>query len=321
MNSTATTQVLDALGLGEAENVPSFVARGAMGEIWRVRTEQGEWAVKALFEWADYPPLPLDVEVQLDALAAGVTLPRPVVCDGIAVVSVGGRLYRAYEWVDLAAPLQPPVPGDVAAEAGRILGLIHGLAIDVGVSVDDWYTTAPSVSEFGALVELAARDRAWWAVELDHRLPLVAELVAIGTNEQAPPRLCHRDFDITNVIPSSSNGSLVTLDWENAGPLSPDQELASALLAWCTASGEVEERAVAAFLDAYQSTGGTATVDATGSFSMVACTALNFLHAMAEQALQHDEHHAFAEAQLRTMLQGSLDDLLIGVGALSRATY
>lgn len=283
-----------------------------MGEVWKVLTDGGAWAVKALFPWAVSEPLPRDVDVQLAALESGIALPRPVVHHGSAVVTVESRQYRAYEWVELAPPVQPPAPAAVAHEAGSILGRVHTLPITVDGDVDDWYTTTPDPSTLAELADAARSADAWWGAVLGSSLPLVAGLRDLVAIDHSPPGLCHRDFDVSNVVPATGSNALVTLDWENVGPLPQDQELASALLAWCTSSGAAEPRAIDAFLDGYRAAGGSVVVRPE-SFSMAVCTSLNFLRVMAEQSLDRDEHLDYADARLEELLLSSLPNLLASI--------
>ena len=67
----------DRFSLGKVLGIPGYIARGAMGEVWRLETSDGRWAVKWLFPWVQADPRPADVDVQLAAAAAGIPLPRP----------------------------------------------------------------------------------------------------------------------------------------------------------------------------------------------------------------------------------------------------
>ena len=112
----------DMFSLGRSRGIPGYVARGAMGEVWRFETSGGSWAVKWQFPWAPAEPHPHDVAVQRAAATAGIPLPRPVTtADDAAIVQLGGRSARVYEWADLGPPLAVPVAPETAAEAGRLL--------------------------------------------------------------------------------------------------------------------------------------------------------------------------------------------------------
>src|ERR1700734_571283 len=53
----------EIFSLGRVLSIPGYVARGAMGEVWRFETSAGRWAVKWQFPWAPAEPRPRDVAV------------------------------------------------------------------------------------------------------------------------------------------------------------------------------------------------------------------------------------------------------------------
>lgn len=326
--------VLAAFGLPSAASPPTFVARGAMGEVWRVDTGGGPVAIKALLPWVAAPARPDDVGVQLAAAAAGVPLPQPLLSDdGAAVVVCDGRRYRAYDWVDLASPLHGPIARELAVEAGSHLGTLHALALGAGRhavdDVDAWYRVPPSKDRLAALARAGTADARHWSYALIASFGLIDELlttvgyvtespvappIALPTGTTSPPIVSHRDFNLDNVIPSADDGSLVVIDWENAGPIQADQELALALVEVATGQGSVDEPSALAFVEAYRSAGGTAVVDGGSSFRMAVCAALNYLVVLAEQALSDDP---YAEEALGELLAGALPNLASVVPGLA----
>lgn len=317
-------QVSETFGLGAVVGGPQYVARGAMGEIWHVRTETGRFALKELFDWVDCEPLPFDVAVQHAAAATGIQLPRPVVANDEAIRTVAGRRFRAYEWVDLADEVTPPVDAKHARDVGGCLARIHRLDIDIpeGLSVDAWYRTPPSPARLDELHDEACRAAEPWADHLLARRDVIRELASLVEEPQGATAVCHRDFDPTNVIPARATGELVVLDWENVGPLAIDQELAATVHAWTTSTttGTAHLAAARQLLDGYHHAGGPAILDGTRSFSMAVSTALNFTVVMAEQALdaQADDHHRdFGRRQLNDLLDRHLKNLLNAIPELA----
>lgn len=325
--SFAVQAVLDAFGLGSLQATPTYVARGAMGEVWRVETRDGRFALKALFSWADYPERPADIDVQLAAAAAGVPIPRPVLVGGgggVGVVEVDGGRFRAYEWVDLGRPLAAPVPVATAAEAGDILGRIHALGLPLEATaapgdhmVDEWYRTPPSKDRLVALARAGSGEGRSWAPIVIAMFGAIDELLAQVGGEVAEPIVCHRDFGLENVLPAADGSGLVVLDWENAGPLPPDQELAAALLEFSTGAGTVDREAVDAFLAGYARGGGTAVIHGPSSFAMAVYTALNYCRVLMEQSLDDDRHRDFAETTLLDVLGRYLPNLMAALSVLA----
>lgn len=346
--------VLTLLGIdGAPVAEPRFVARGAMGEVWRVDTEVGAFAVKALFPWADVPARPADLAVQLAARRAGVPLPRPVVSPtGDAVVAFGGRAHRAYEWVELGPRWTGPAPADLAAEAGAHLGRIHGLAWPVpapadggGDPVDAWYREAPSKDRLAALARAGEAGARPWSYALIASFGLIDELLVtadlfapsplapatprIGSGRQPGTRagseagrdltdaiVSHRDFHRDNVLPRAGGAGLVVIDWENCGPVDPAQELASAVVEVATGAGRCDGEVAAAFVAAYRGTGGGARISGGPCFAMAVCTTLNYVVVLADQALSGD---AQAEVILDELLLDRLPNLAIALPQLVAA--
>jgi Ser/Thr protein kinase RdoA (MazF antagonist) len=285
-----------------------------MGEIWRLDTARGRWAVKWQFPWAPADPRPPDVAVQAAAARAGIPLPRPVTTTaGDAVVPIDGRHARVYPWVDTGPPLVPPAEPATAAQAGRLLGILHGLALPADGPIDPWYTTPPTTTAWDDLAGRAAAAGAPWAAGLAAARPLIAELVELAAAPpDGPAIVCHRDFSPGNVLPGPG-GPLVVLDWEDSGPLPPRRELGAALLAWCRGDAEADggprfDAATAtAMAGGYAATAGYRPRLDRGCFATAAAAHLNFLQVMAGQALDDPAHRRFAEGQLASLLDGGLD--------------
>jgi aminoglycoside phosphotransferase (APT) family kinase protein len=303
-------------GLGDITAEPVFVARGAMGEIWRLDTQARAFAVKWQFSWAPSDARPADVGTQLAAAAAGIPLPAPVLdAGGVAVAEIDGRAARVYEWADLGPRLTPPVPAARAAEAGRLLGLVHGLALDASGPVDPWYLKVPDDDHWADLTRQARAARAEWAPRLAAARGLITELseLAVPPAGRAPV-VCHGDFNPDNVIPAADDGRLMVLDWENSGPLSPDRELGYAVFAFCTGAGGYDDAAVHAFLAGYAAAAGVPPQLPPDFFGTAVATELNVLSVMAERALTEPEHRRSAEEFLADLF----DDYLPGLRAITR---
>lgn len=318
MDSSRAAAVAEAFALGSVVAAPVFVARGAMGQVWKVVSDAGSWACKELFEWVEAPSRPSDLDVQLAAAAAGVRLPQPVVtAGGDAVVEVEGGRYRAYEWVDLDGPLALPTTPQRSAEAGALLARLHLLPLDVRGDVDEWYTAATPASQLEVLADQACAEDRRWASAFTDVLPVVERLRSFAAAEHAPPRICHRDVDPSNLLPTAGDGPIVVLDWENAGPLAADEELASSMRTWASGAGGVREDSARAFLEAYRAAGGDAVLDPARSWSMAVCTPINFLAHMARQALADDDHREFAEGRLDELCGHGLRQLLVSIELLT----
>jgi Ser/Thr protein kinase RdoA (MazF antagonist) len=299
-------------GLGPVTGSPAYVARGAGGEIWRLETGTGVWAVKWLFDGAPSEPRPADVDVQFAAAAAGIPLPLPVLTPAEDAVAIIGQQYaRVHYWADLAQPAEPPVDDSTAAQAGRLLGVLHGLALASPEPDDPWYTEVPSAHDWTILTGQAQTAGMAWAAQLKVSLDRIATLSArtTGPRPPGPSIVCHRDFNPDNVIPAASGDGLVVLDWENAGPLPPSLELGYALFAWTAGHEHPSPSAITAMLGGYRAASGRDTDVSPGLFITAIAAHLNFLHSMASLAIIDPAQRDYATRQVTELLDDGLDDL------------
>jgi Ser/Thr protein kinase RdoA (MazF antagonist) len=285
--------ISDAYGLGRPIGRPVYSARGELGRIWRLETASGVWAVKELLRAVDEAAAKADVAFQEAAIAARVPMPRPIVArDGRIVVEVGPAdrpmTVRLYTWIDLARPAARAP----ATEAAAILGRLHALAYPDERPIDPWFTTAVEANRWAELLARADEAGVPWATTFANLVPRIAAgdpIVAAGRH--SPPIRCHLDFNMENVLVDTA-GRTVVVDWEDSGPAAAEQELGCVL-------GEFvpDPAGTRAFLRAYASAGGLATLHDASSFAMTYAFVGNLVASYAKQALDPtttDENRARA---------------------------
>ncbi|MGN9914480.1 phosphotransferase [Phytohabitans sp. LJ34] len=144
-------ELADRFGLGRARKLSDGpVARGRQGEVWRLETADGRWAVKVPFHESGEDQVRASTQFQEAACTAGV--PAPAVrrtADGRVLARVGGRQVRVYEWVDLEAP----DPGMDPVLVGAAVAAIHWVLVPAGGQVDPWYTAPVGAHGWDQLVE------------------------------------------------------------------------------------------------------------------------------------------------------------------------
>jgi Ser/Thr protein kinase RdoA (MazF antagonist) len=251
----------DLFGLGRRPVLSDGpVARGKQGEVWRLDTADGRWALKMPFHDTDEDSVRESTRFHEAARAAGV--PAPSVrraTDGRVFARIGHRQVRVYGWVDLGRPDPTLDPGLVATAVAAV----HRVRVPSDGPVHPWYTEPVGADGWDALV---GRLRAAGAPFAGRLAALRDELVALESWLEPPAglQICHCDLWADNVLPTAEGGVCV-IDWENSGPADPNQELACVLLEFCRRdSGRARE-----FMSAYAAAGGPATVDRPGHFSML----------------------------------------------------
>jgi aminoglycoside phosphotransferase (APT) family kinase protein len=246
--------------LGDDAVLSGPVARGEVGQVWRLTTSIGSWAVKEPFEAPPAAEVDDDAAFQDVVAATGVPMP-PVVrtANGDVLADVGSSVVRLYGWVDLLErdPRLDP------ATVGRLIASIHRVKYVGTNPVDPWYTDPIGSGRWDELV----RDLSEAGAEFADRLAALRdELVALEELLEMPHDLqtCHRDLFADNVLRTPS-GALSVIDWENSGLADPSQELGLVLFEF--SCGEAQR--ARELYEAYRDAGGPGRIERAGHFSMV----------------------------------------------------
>jgi aminoglycoside phosphotransferase (APT) family kinase protein len=252
--------IAERYGLGGDASLTGPVARGEVGQVWRLTTSRGSWAVKEPFEKPSADEAIDDAAFQDLAFASGVPMP-PIVrtTQGEVLADVGSSTIRVYGWVDLDRRERWLDPATV----GRIVAGIHRVEYIGANPVDPWYTDPVGADRWDELIGRLTTAGAGFASQLaDQR----DELVALESLLEPPARLqtCHRDLFADNVLPTPS-GSVCVIDWEGSGLADPSQELGLVLFEFgCEQRDRVRE-----LYHAYLDAGGPGRIDRPESFSMI----------------------------------------------------
>jgi hypothetical protein len=250
----------DLFGLGGDAVLSGPVARGEVGQVWRLTTSRGAWAIKEPFERPSVDEANDDAAFQDEVFASGVSMPKVVrTTSGEVLADLESATVRVYEWVDLQqrdAMLDPAI-------VGQIVAAIHRVNYMGSNPVDPWYTDPVGAQRWDELVDQLMAAGAEFAEPLARQRN---ELVALEELLEWPSSLqtCHRDLFADNVLRTPS-GALFVIDWENSGLADPSQELGLVLFEF---GRGVPQRARALY-DAYIDAGGPGRIERPGNFSMV----------------------------------------------------
>jgi Ser/Thr protein kinase RdoA (MazF antagonist) len=262
--------VADAFGLGDHPIVVGGPVRGELGEVWRLRTDAGSWAVKRCFDAQAEDALEQSAHFQRAAIANGVFAPRIVPSrDGVLLAALGGARVRVYEWVDLA-PLDRGL--DVDALGAAVAGIHTAGYRGVIAGPGEWFLEPVSPRQWDAVLDALWCAGAPFAPALAGHRTELADAAALVRR----PRIlqaCHRDLWADNVRAAAA-GEICVFDWDNAGLADPGHELSMVLWEFCRADAERAAGLYAAYLRA----DGPGRVEGPESFSMVISVASRLLH-------------------------------------------
>jgi Ser/Thr protein kinase RdoA (MazF antagonist) len=299
VRSIDAAAVAARFGLGDDGELEGPVARGELGQVWRLTTARGTWAVKQPFEAPARDEVDADARYQDAVAAAGVPMPRVLrTVDGDVIVPIDGITVRVYTWVDLLAPDRTLA----AARVGQAVASIHRVRHHGTSGVHPWYTDPVGAPAWDALVADARFAGAPFAEQLAAaRDELVALEAWIVPSEQL--QTCHRDLFADNVL-ATPTGDLCIIDWENSGLADPTQELAMVLFEFA-----VDDVARAApLVDAYAAAGGPGRVTRPEHFSMIIAVQGHLTELAARRWL--DPAHAVERARNDARVRECLDEPL-----------
>ncbi|KOU75588.1 phosphotransferase [Streptomyces sp. MMG1533] len=333
---SAADLIADTYALGAGPWTMTPVTRGALGQIWKLsgngngtgngngngnenRNENGtgngsSWAVKELLFGCDERQVDQEAALRNAAEKLGISSPRLMPNRDDAYVSrltssPGGSYVKLYDWID-GTPADPCEP-ELLSWCGRTLAMLHRAGEGAAAGAPSaWYEQCPQDADWEKLHKETRRLGIPWADALGRFIATsAAELAQYVTPSGAGDLVTsHLDMQPQNVLVGPAGP--VLLDWDNAGPVSAERELARAVYVWAGGNdfrADSARRLARAYLDA----GGPAAIKGLDSFSMLFATALNYVHVQAECAVDPTVTAAqreFASGQVVTSLR-TLPDL------------
>ncbi|WP_406454530.1 phosphotransferase [Streptomyces sp. NBC_01622] len=295
-----------ALGAGPWTMTP--VARGALGQIWKLSGNGSVWAVKELLFGCDEEQVRREAELRQVAENLGIASPRLMpdrhgayvsrLGPGPGSGSSGGSHVKLYDWID-GTPADTSDP-DILDWFGRTMALLHRAGAGESEIPSSWYERCPQDSEWEELHAKVRRAGLPWADVLGRFIATSAAELARWVTPSDPGDLVtsHLDLQPQNVLVGPAGP--VLLDWDNAGPAAAERELARALFVW-SGGNEGDVEAGARVARAYRRAGGRAVVWGRRSFSMLFATDLNYVYVQAECAIDPkvtDAQREFASGQV-----------------------
>ncbi len=271
-----SVRVARLFGLAEPAAM-EYRERGAMGEIYYLATDQGDFAVKRLLS-----EVPSEERAQYIAAfmrrCAGAGVPVPAIratpAGHIIGVDEAGQSWSCAQWIDG----RTPTAGDDDASHWlmRQAALIHGLAQEPepGEELDPWFHTAPDT--WHELIDRANTAGLGCAQGLAGRAEELMELSRWSSAVDIGDLIVsHNDLQLSNMMICGTDRWL--LDWDNTGAQEPWREVGALLLH----SRHTPEQG-RSLLRTYRDAGGREVPRDSSVFAMVMCSVLNFLYVQAE---------------------------------------
>jgi Ser/Thr protein kinase RdoA (MazF antagonist) len=256
----AAEPIATAYGLGPVLDLSGPVARGEQGEVWRLRTERGTWAVKRSYGEFTVADAQRAGEFQTQAREAGVPTALAVPArDGRYGQEIAGTLVRVASWVEML----DPDPRTDPATVGAAVAALHRVGRPADSGPHPWYTDPVGAAGWDEILREARRQRAPFADRLAAFRDELLALEALLTPME-PVQTCHLDLWADN-LRGTPDGGVTVLDWDNCGPGDPSRELAMVLFEF----GRGEPARIATLYQAYRADGGPGEIRRPTDFGLL----------------------------------------------------
>jgi Ser/Thr protein kinase RdoA (MazF antagonist) len=297
-------ELATAFGLGNVVKTATAVSFTPMGRCWSITTDDGRWLAVTVYPWITAEQAELGARLRDAAVSAGVTAPTPVRSpEGRLIETVQGENWRVHEWIEVGPSPVAPTPAGVARRVGEILGTLHALAIPSDAPIHPYVMMRKSEAEWDELLDRARTAGKPWADQLAATFSTIRDLETIKADfDGAEFILCNQVVNPENVR-RSHNDQLVVTEWDFAGSLTPELEVAWALTHW-TLRPAVNPTAIAAFREGYVATASHWPDLTLSSFATAVTGWLNWTYnSICESITPTDPDHAtFAEAESTDLL-------------------
>ncbi|WP_037676107.1 phosphotransferase [Streptomyces griseus] len=263
------------------------VTRGALGQIWKLTGHGSAWAVKEMLFGCDEEQVRQEAALREAAEELGISSPRLFRNREGAYVSqlppaLGGSCVKLYDWVD--GTRADPADPEILSWCGRTLALLHRAGEGTSGTPNAWYEQCRQAADWAELHEVVRRAGEPWSDALGTFIagPAVELARHVTPSGRGGLVLSHLDVQPQNVLVGPAGP--VLLDWDNAGPIAAERELAQVVYVWA-GGNQFDAQAARRMVRAYVDAGGRAVIKSLDSFSMLFATALNYVYVQAEAAV------------------------------------
>ncbi|WBW98106.1 phosphotransferase enzyme family protein [Oceanirhabdus sp. W0125-5] len=247
------------LSMGSLKKEPQQVFGGLMNEMYKVVTEKGEYAVKALNPQIMQRKTAMNNHIFADhvtriAYNRGINTIPAIEVNGKSIHEVDGQYYLIFPWFNGKALDKNTVDINKCKLIGEMLAKIHNLDFS-SISISNENNFTVTVTDWNMYAEKGNKENLLWGNELYEKADTLYQIEkrANSAFKKVTNNLVisHRDLDPKNVL-WDQDGIPMIIDWDAAGYVNPSVELLEVALYWSGGESETPDKeAFCAVIDSY----------------------------------------------------------------------
>lgn len=251
------------LSLGRLKDSPQKVFGGLMNKMYRIETDKGDYAVKAVNPQIMERNTAMENYIFSEKVAKiafnmGINAIPAIEINGDSIHEIDGQYYLVFPWFDGKALEQNTIAINKCKIIGGLLAEIHNIDFSsIPSAHTNTFTTEDT--DWKIYIEKAKTEKIIWYDDFSESIDRLYEIErrANKGTEKISKNLVisHRDLDPKNVL-WDKEGTPMIIDWEAAGTVNPSLELVEDALYWSGGEKNPNREAFCAFIKSYIKNGG-----------------------------------------------------------------
>lgn len=231
-------KLCDILCLGKLQTEPEKIPGGFLHRMYRLRTDAGEYAVKALNPEILQRPAALRNFLDSEQIArfskdAGFPAITALVINDTVVHNTDGQNYLVFPWIEGVSLASKKITFVHCEKIGSILAELHNINFS-SLRLKKISDNKLHDIDWQLLLERGKAQNMEWSGLLQENIDNLYEwcflVNPVATYLSEHMQISHRDLDAKNVLWSGEKP--VIIDWESAGFINPEAELAETAWNW-----------------------------------------------------------------------------------------
>jgi len=256
-------KLCNRLQLGELIGTPEAISGGLLHRMYRIETNQGKYAIKALNPQIMIRPAAMQNFIHSERIANLVATNVPALpakqFNGSSVQNIDNQYYLVFDWIEGRSLKSDEINTIHCEKMGEIVAGIHMTDFSE-LGIVNTCSNRAQLTDWNQYLQLGQKNNTEWVNLLRENMDQLYEwdIQANNAGELLLSNMVisHVDLDSKNVMWDQDNP--VIIDWEASGYINPMQNLTETAVYWSqNESGEIDKERFSAFIGGYKKRCGT----------------------------------------------------------------